>query len=84
MGKKKQITGHISEAISLTDFILGTKVQPNKAHSLTQVTMTLTQGQGQRSRSNFLKKIIHISNSIEPTNITSISNDKNESDLDGR
>ena len=45
--------GHISDAISLTDFILGTKVQPNKAHSMTQVPMTLTEGQGQRSRSNF-------------------------------
>ena len=26
-----------SEAILPTDFILGTKVQPNKAHSMTQV-----------------------------------------------
>ena len=47
MLKKKQRTGHISEAISPTDFILGTKVQPNKAHSMTQVSMTLTLGQGQ-------------------------------------
>ena len=49
--------GHISDAISPTDFILGTKVHPNKAHSMTQVPMTLTegQGQGQRSRSNFPK-----------------------------
>ena len=29
--------GHISDAISPTDFILGTKVQPNKLHSMTQV-----------------------------------------------
>ena len=50
---KNQRTGHISKAISSTDFILGTKVQPNKAHSMTQVPMTLTEGQGQRSRSNF-------------------------------
>ena len=50
---KNQRTGHISEAISPTDFILGTKVQPNKAHSMTQVSMTLTLGQGQRSRSIF-------------------------------
>ena len=50
---KNQRTGHISQAISPTDFILGTKVQPNKAHSMTQVPMTLTEGQGQRSRSNF-------------------------------
>ena len=54
--KKKPLKiGHISDAISPTDFILGTKVQPNKAHSMTQVPMTLTQGQGQRSRSNFPK-----------------------------
>ena len=47
MGKKKQRTGPTSEAISPTDFILGTKVQPNNAHSMTQVPMTLTEGQGQ-------------------------------------
>ena len=29
MGKNKQRTGHILEAISPTDFLLGTKVQPN-------------------------------------------------------
>ena len=50
---KKQRIGHISEAISPTDFILGTKVQPNKLHPMTQVSMTLTLGQGQRSRSKF-------------------------------
>ena len=50
---KNQRTGHISEAISPTDFILGTKVQPNKAQSMTQVPMTLIEGQGQRSRSKF-------------------------------
>ena len=32
---------NISNAISPTDFILGTKVQPNKAHSMTHVPMTL-------------------------------------------
>ena len=37
--------GHISDAISPTYFILGTKVQANRAHSMTQVSMTLTQGQ---------------------------------------
>ena len=47
--------GHISDAISPTDFILGTKVQPNKANSMTLVPMTLTQGQGHRLRSIFLK-----------------------------
>ena len=52
---KKQRTGHISVAISPSDFIHGTKVQPNKAHSMTQVSMILTlgQGQGQRSSSKF-------------------------------
>ena len=45
----------MSDAISPTDFMLGTKVQPNKAHSMTQVQMTLTKGQGQRSRSNIAK-----------------------------
>ena len=40
MRKKKQRTGHISEAISPTDFILGTMVQPNNAHSMTQVSTT--------------------------------------------
>ena len=54
MGKNER-TGHISEAISPTDFILGTKVQPNKTHSMIQMPMTLTQGQGKRSRSNFPK-----------------------------
>ena len=41
---KKQRTGHISEAISPTDFILSTKAQPIKVHSMTQVPMTLTKG----------------------------------------
>ena len=54
---KNQRTGHILEAISPIDFILGTKVQPNKAHSMTQVPMTLTLGQGQRSRSKVKFKI---------------------------
>ena len=44
---KTQRTGPISEAISPTDFILGTKVQPNKTYSMTQVLMTLTFSQGQ-------------------------------------
>ena len=29
-----------------TDFIFGTKVQPNKSHSMTQMLMILTKGQG--------------------------------------
>ena len=45
--------GHISDVISPTVFILGTKVQPINTHPLTQVPMTLTKGQGQMSRSNF-------------------------------
>ena len=44
---------HISKPIWPTEFILGTKLQPNKVHSMTLVPMTLTQGQGQRPRSNF-------------------------------
>ena len=52
---KNQNTGHISEAISPTGFILGTMVQPNKLHPMTLVSMTLTLGQGQRSRSKFSK-----------------------------
>ena len=36
---KKQRTGHISEAFLPTDFILGTKIQPYKSHSMTQVPM---------------------------------------------
>ena len=44
---KKQGTDHISETISPTDFILGTKVQPNNAHSMTQVLMTLVKVKGQ-------------------------------------
>ena len=39
---KNQRTVHISKAISPTDFILGTKVQPINAHPMTQVPMTLT------------------------------------------
>ena len=42
---KIQRTGYISEAISPTDFILGSRVQPIKAHSMAQVSMTLTVGQ---------------------------------------
>ena len=58
---KNQRTGHISEAILPTDFILGTKVQPNKAHSMIQVPMILTFHQGQRSRSNFAKNSKNLS-----------------------
>ena len=70
---KKQKFGYVSEAILPTNFILGTKVQPNKAHSMTQVLMTLTQGQGQMSRSIFFKRWVknqrtgHISEAISPT-----------------
>ena len=31
---------HISKPIGPTDFILGTKIQPNTAHLMTQVPMT--------------------------------------------
>ena len=45
---KHSTSGHISDAISPTDFTHGTKVQSNKEPSMTQVQMI-------RSRSNFLK-----------------------------
>ena len=67
---KKQRTGHISEAISPTDFILGTKVQPNKAHQITQVSMTLTQGKGQGQifpKMGINQRTCHISVAISPT-----------------
>ena len=38
---KNQRTGHILEAISPTHFIFGTKVQPNKAHSMTHLGIAL-------------------------------------------
>ena len=69
---KNQRTGPISEAISPTDFILNTKIQPNKAHLMTQVPMTLTIGQGHMLRSNVQKmaklyKMGHISDAIAST-----------------
>ena len=45
MGKNKK-TGHISEAISPIDFLLGTKVQPINAHPMSQVRIILTEGLG--------------------------------------
>ena len=71
-GIKTLIIGCFSEAVLPTDFILCTKVQPYKAHSMTQVPMTLTLGQGHRSRSNFSKmgknqRTVNISNAISPT-----------------
>ena len=49
--------GHISDAISITDFILGTEVQPDKAHSMTQVPMTLTQGQPGQGQAQIFPKM---------------------------
>ena len=40
--KVKNWTIDISDAISLRDFILSTKVKPNKAHLGTQMTIILT------------------------------------------
>ena len=40
---------HFSDPVTPTDFILGINVQPNKAHTMTQVSMTLTEGQDQIS-----------------------------------
>ena len=45
MGKKRNNWPFL-DIISSTDFIFGTKVQPKKAHSMTQVMMTLTEYQG--------------------------------------
>ena len=44
--KTKELVISWSLAISPTDFLPGTKVQPYKVHSMTQVSMTLFQGQG--------------------------------------
>ena len=61
-------TGHIFDVISPTDFILGTKVQPNKAHSVTQVAMILTFGQGQIfPKIGKNQRTGHISEVISPT-----------------
>ena len=60
--------GHISGAISLTDFILGTKVQPTKTHSMTQAPMTLTFGQGPIfPKTGKNQRTGHISEAISPT-----------------
>ena len=40
----------VSDAISPTDFMLGTKIQLNKSLSMTQVLMTLTFDQRSRSK----------------------------------
>ena len=54
---KNQRTGHILEAISPTNFILGTKVQPNKAHSMTQVPMTLIKGQCKKKKPQTISEL---------------------------
>ena len=61
---KSQTTGHISDATSPTDFILGTKVYPNKANSMTQMPI----GQGQISP-KLVKNLRtdHILEAISPT-----------------
>ena len=46
---------HISKHIWPTDFIFGTKIQPNEVQLMTQVPMTLNKSQGHRSRSNVQK-----------------------------
>ena len=40
----KELAISVSDAISPTDFILGTKVQPIKAHSMTQVPLVKVTG----------------------------------------
>ena len=53
---KNYTTGHISDAISHTDFILGTKLQPIKRIQWPKCRCRMTFGQGQRARSKVLKK----------------------------
>ena len=48
---QKWTNGHISQTITLTDIIPGTKVQHNKQHLMTEAFLTLTSGQGHNSRS---------------------------------
>ena len=49
--------GHISDAISPTDFILGTMVQPNKAHSMTQDVNDLDLRSRSKVKVNFFPKM---------------------------
>ena len=56
----EQLAGHILVAISPIDFILGAKVQPNRALSVTQVTMTLTKPKVKGQGENFPKMGKHI------------------------
>ena len=62
--KKLNIWPYLGGYFTYRHIILSTKVKSDKVHSMTQVTMTMTEdqglmtladGQGQRSRSNFLK-----------------------------
>ena len=61
---------HISDAISSNYFILGTKVQIKKAHSMTKVTVTLNceQRSGHRSqvKVKFSKNLTFDLCNIEP------------------
>ena len=52
----------ISRNLSDQDFISGTKLQPNKAYLIIQITMNLTFGQRHRSRSKIkLSEIVETS-----------------------
>ena len=71
---KNLTTCYIMDAIFPIVFKLSTRAQPNKAHLMTQVTMSVTIGQGHRSRSNFSKNGQkneqlhgHMSDAITPT-----------------
>ena len=69
---KIQRTGPISEAISPTDFLLGTKVQSNKAHSMTKCRWSWpkikVKGQGQIfSKMGKNQRTGHVSEAISPT-----------------
>ena len=47
---------YISNTILPTDFLFGTKVQPNKVQPITDMVTLTVKFKGQRSRSNFKKK----------------------------
>ena len=46
---KNKTIGNISDTISPIAFILDTKVQPNDAYLMTQLTVALAEGQGKKN-----------------------------------
>ena len=55
ISSRQDTNRYIVDAVSLTDVIPGTKIQPNKAHSMFRVLMTSTERQDHSLRSNFPK-----------------------------